>query len=123
MTGHNTMAELARDTRQNRTFTPDGCRCINIRSVSRALERTGGCQLRQACLITACGPVDLDLIVNWRVTRTGEIGRGFAASGGVRQALAPLGPGGPARIVGTYSSIWMRPSKVRLLIISSATSG
>jgi DNA-binding LacI/PurR family transcriptional regulator len=31
--------------------------------------------------------------------------------------------GGPARIVGTYSSSWMRPSKVRLLIISRATSG
>ena len=32
-------------------------------------------------------------------------------------------PGGPARIVGTYSSSWMLPSKVRLLIISNATSG
>src|SRR6516165_9226859 len=32
-------------------------------------------------------------------------------------------PSGPARIVGTYSSSWRRPSKVRLLIISSATSG
>ena len=39
------------------------------------------------------------------------------------QALALLVPGGPARIVGTYSRSWMRPSKVRLLIISSATSG
>lgn len=52
-----------------------------------------------------------------------EIGRGFAAPGGARQALTALGPGGPARIAGTYSSSWMRPSKVRLLIISSATSG
>ncbi len=32
-------------------------------------------------------------------------------------------PGGPARIVGAYSSSWLRPSKVRLLIRSSATSG
>jgi hypothetical protein len=39
------------------------------------------------------------------------------------QALAVSAPGGPARIVGTYSSSWMRPSKVRLLVISSATSG
>src|SRR6185312_1205303 len=53
----------------------------------------------------------------------GEIGRGSTAPGGARQALAPPGPGGPARIAGTYSSSWMRPSKVRLLIISSATSG
>ncbi len=49
--------------------------------------------------------------------------RGFAAPGGARQALAPLVPGGPARMVGTYSSSWMRPSKVRLLVMSSATSG
>lgn len=46
-----------------------------------------------------------------------------AAPGGARQALTLLVPGGPARIVGTYSSSWMRPSKVRLLIMSSATSG
>jgi hypothetical protein len=39
------------------------------------------------------------------------------------QAPAPLVPGGPARMVGTYSSSWMRPSKVRLLVMSSATSG
>jgi hypothetical protein len=31
--------------------------------------------------------------------------------------------GGPARSVGMYSSSWMRPSKVRLLIMSRATSG
>ena len=49
---------------------PDGRRCISTRSVSRAVEHTEGGQLRQACLITAHGPVDLDLIVNRRVTRT-----------------------------------------------------
>ncbi len=65
----------------------------------------------------------LDLVVNWRVNRTFEIERGFAAPGGARQALTPLVPGGPARMVGTYSSSWMRPSKVRLLVMSSATSG
>ena len=37
--------------------------------------------------------------------------------------LLSLVPGDPARIVGMYSSSWMRPSKVRLLIMSSATSG
>ena len=37
--------------------------------------------------------------------------------------LTVLVPGGPARTVGTYSTSWMRPSKVRLLIMSSATSG
>jgi hypothetical protein len=31
--------------------------------------------------------------------------------------------GGPARTVGTYSNSWVRPSKVRLLIISRPTSG
>ena len=56
------------------------------------------------------------------VRRRGDDG-GFAAPGGARQALIPLVSGGPARIVGTYSSSWMRPSKVRLLIMSSATSG
>jgi hypothetical protein len=39
-------------------------------TVSRALEHTRGGQLRQARLITAHGPVDLDLIVIRRVTRT-----------------------------------------------------
>ena len=48
---------------------------------------------------------------------------GFAAPGDARQASTLVVPGGPARIVGTYSSSWRRPSKVRLLIISSATSG
>jgi hypothetical protein len=52
-----------------------------------------------------------------------EIGRGFAAPGGARQALTVLVAGGPARIAGAYSSSWMRPSKVRLLIMSRATSG
>ena len=32
-------------------------------------------------------------------------------------------PGGPVRTVGTYSSSWSLPSKVRLSTISSATSG
>jgi hypothetical protein len=39
-------------------------------TVSRALEHISGGELRQAHLITAHGPVDLDLIVNRRVTRT-----------------------------------------------------
>ena len=39
------------------------------------------------------------------------------------QALSALAPGGPLRTVGTYSSSWMRPSKVRLLVMSRATSG
>ena len=43
--------------------------------------------------------------------------------GRAAQALALLVPGGPARTVGTYSTSWMRPSKVRLLIMSRATSG
>ena len=67
--------------------------------------------------------VDLDLVVNRvRVNETREIGRGVAGPGGARQALT-LFTGGPARIVGTYSRSWMRPSKVRLLIMSRATSG
>jgi hypothetical protein len=33
-----------------------------------------------------------------------------------------LVPWGPAKTLGTYSSSWMRPSKVRLSIISRATS-
>jgi len=32
-------------------------------------------------------------------------------------------PGGPSRTVGTYSSSWIRPSKVRLATMSRATSG
>ena len=39
-----------------------------------------------------------------------------------RRSLSPRA-GGPARTVGTYSSSWIRPSKVRLFAISSATSG
>ena len=42
---------------------------------------------------------------------------------GAGQALTVLVPGGPVRTVGTYSSSWVRPSKVRLLIMSRATSG
>ncbi len=41
----------------------------------------------------------------------------------VDQASPPLAAGGPASSLGTYSSSWMRPSKVRLLVMSSATSG
>ena len=39
------------------------------------------------------------------------------------QASALVVPGGPARTVGTYSSNCSRPSKVRLAVISSETSG
>ena len=49
--------------------------------------------------------------------------RSATVHGGRGQALTPLVPGGPDRIVGRYSSSWVRPSKVRLLIISRATSG
>jgi hypothetical protein len=68
-------------------------------------------------------PPDLGLAVNRRVSRTREIDPGSAVQVVPRQALALLVPGGPARTVGTYSSSWIRPSKVRLLIMSSATSG
>jgi hypothetical protein len=76
----------------------------------------------QSCAWLTCGPAWAFSSIG-ASTRPREIGGGFAAPGGARQALTPLVPGGPARIVGTYSSNWMRPSKVRLLIMSSATSG
>jgi hypothetical protein len=57
------------------------------------------------------------------MNRIPEIDRGFAAPVGACQPLIVLVPGGPARIDGTYSSSWMRPSNVRLLIMSRATSG
>ncbi len=66
---------------------------------------------------------DRAVIANWRVKRSREIDRGFTGSAGACHALTALVPGGPARIVGMYSSSWMRPSKVRLLIMSRATSG
>jgi hypothetical protein len=61
------MPELARDTLQNRTFTPTGA---DEHTVSRALEHARAASYAKARLITAHGPVDLDLIVNRRVTRT-----------------------------------------------------
>ena len=51
-------------------------------------------------------------------SRTGTYGLPAA-----RAAALACFAGGPARTVGAYSSSWMRPSKVRLLIMSSATSG
>src|SRR4029453_5397850 len=50
------------------------------------------------------------------------------AEGWFRTSLAHLGGGRvgarwAARTAGTYSSSWIRPSKVRLLIMSRATSG
>ena len=68
-------------------------------------------------------PPDLELAVNRRVNRTREIDRRVRCARCCRQSLALVVPGGPARIVGTYSSSWRRPSKVRLVIMSSATSG
>jgi hypothetical protein len=59
---------IHRHINQNRTFTP--MVPMHKHTVGRALEHTRGGQLRQARLITAHGPVDLDLIVNRRVTRT-----------------------------------------------------
>ena len=53
----------------------------------------------------------------YRLSRWGLDKQGFD------YVLAALVPGGPVRTVGTYSSSWVRPSKVRLLIMSRATSG
>jgi hypothetical protein len=76
----------------------------------------------------AQGPWRLELVTFSRRGRRfaeglREIDRGFATLGGAGQALTRLVPGGPVRTVGTYSSSWVRPSKVRLLIMLRATSG
>jgi len=62
----------------------------------------------------------VDLRVRGAPVRSTE---GSLARAGAGQALTVLVPGGPVRTVGTYSSSWIRPSNVRLLIISRATSG
>ena len=59
------------------------------------------------------GPIDVES------SRHRHLGRWS----GAHQALAAVVPGGPTRIVGRYSSSWMRPSNVRLLVMSRATSG
>ena len=65
----------------------------------------------------------LDLVHPGTTDVEGFVPRSVAGPSGAGQALTALVLGGPARIVGRYSSSWMRPSKVRLLIMSRATSG